>query len=252
MVTQESERESKTRSRGRQKELLKGALWLCWGFLLTADLFWSRPAHISRWFGLWYVMIAGFAIVCALPIRWIMRIFFGKSEHVQVASPQLQQRARNRFKSEIDQLEKLGFDYAFLDGQNFFLFRIALLFPLLVQFMKLSFREVMTLTGAANLLTVYTVFVSRDKTTYAHSNGLGTVFETAFEDATILLTKNFGDSTGYGPVVIAQVMNKASISSMWAEHVWRIQMLETEGRHADHKPSFETYVRISREEYQLM
>jgi hypothetical protein len=56
---------------------------------------------------------------------------FGAIEHVQICSPELEQRIQRRYQSEIGQLRNLGFDFLFSDGETFSLFRLALLLPVI-------------------------------------------------------------------------------------------------------------------------
>jgi len=72
-------------------------------------------------------------------------------------------------------------------------------------------------------------------------------FHTAFQDGTILMTKNFGGKTKYGPKVVAHILKNASISDTWAEHKKQIQTLEATGKQIDRQISFQTFSDISYE-----
>jgi len=177
-----------------------------------------------------------------------MRIFYGTIEHIQVSSPQLGRKVRKRFQADIDQLTSLGFDYKFSDGEGFSVFRLFLIFPALIQLVKLCHREVMTVAAGARLLTVRPIYASKDGTTYAHPLGLGTKFQTSFDDGTILLTKNFGDLTGYSQVVVGQALEHASVNATWLMHQRWIGELEAQGKRVDNPIGYEAYARISHRE----
>jgi hypothetical protein len=72
-------------------------------------------------------------------------------------------------------------------------------------------------------------------------------FHTAFQDGTILMTKNFGGKTRYGPRVVTHIMKNASISNTWAEHQKQIKVLEAAGKQIDSQVSFQVYSDISYE-----
>jgi hypothetical protein len=172
----------------------------------------------------------------------------GVIEHVPIYSPEFEQRIRTRYQSECDQLTNLGFDRTFYFGEAFPLIRLFLIFSALIVFMMWLKREVMTVHDSLKFMAGYPIFASRDKTAFAHPNGLGVKFHTAFQDGTILMTKNYGDATGYGPAVVAQCMKKASISELWTAHQRRTQEFEVEGKRVDSQVSFQAYSEISRKE----
>jgi hypothetical protein len=123
-----------------------------------------------------------------------------------------------------------------------------LIFPAIVVF-QMWLRDVpMTVQGGTKLLTGNPVFISRDKSAYAHPNSLGVTFHTAFQDGTLLVSKNFGDDTGYIPQIEGNSRPGASMSSTWAAHQERLQTLETEGKRVDRQTSFQAYAEIVRKE----
>jgi hypothetical protein len=105
-----------------------------------------------------------------------------------------------------------------------------------------------TLYEGTKVLIGNPVFISTNRNAYAHPNILGDSFTTSFQDGTILLTKNYGDPTDYGPAVVAQCMKNASISELWTEHRQRTQALETDGKRVDRQISFQAYAEISHKE----
>ncbi len=181
-------------------------------------------------------------------IRWT----FGTIGHVQIFSPELEQRVRARYQPEIRQLEFLGFSYLFAEGETFSLFRFLLIFPVLIALAMRSKREVTAIYNGTSFLAGHPIFASADKTAYGHPNGLGVKFHTVFHDGTILVTKNYGDSTGYASmVVVSPTIEGASISDLWTVHQRRIRELEAEGKRIDNPISFEKFAQISHDETAL-
>jgi hypothetical protein len=176
------------------------------------------------------------------------RRFIGTIEHVQIYNPEFEQRIRIRYQFEIAQFTNLGFTFLFSCGEAIPLIRLLLLFPALVVLMMWLKREVMTIHSGTKFLTGYAIFVSGDKTAYAEANGLGVKFRTAFQDGSILMTKNYGDATGYAPIVVVQGTKNASISDLWIEHQRRTQTLEAEGKRIDRQISFQAFAEISHKE----
>jgi hypothetical protein len=171
---------------------------------------------------------------------------FGRIEHVQIYSPEFEQRIRTRYQSQSGQLTNLGFAPLFFYGEAFPLIRLLLVFPAVAVFMMWSKREVMTVYDGAKFLAGYPVFVSGNKNAFGHPNGLGVKFHTAFQDGTFLVTTNYGDDTGYAPITVVQVTKNASICDLWIEHQRRIQELEALGKRIDRQTSFQSYSEIRR------
>jgi hypothetical protein len=101
----------------------------------------------------------------------------------------------------------------------------------------------MTVSGV-RLLTGNPVFISRDKTAYAHPNSLGFTFHTQFRDGTIVVSKNFGDDRDYVSGVVGNSLPAASMSQTWTAHQERMEQLEAQGKHVDQQTSFESYREI--------
>jgi hypothetical protein len=177
-----------------------------------------------------------------------MHLVFGKIEHIQLHSPALEQRIRTRYQSEIYQLTGLGFDYQFSDGEAFSLFRLALLLPALIVFMMWCKREVMDVHGGTKILTAYSIFMSKNKTTFVHPNPFGVKYYTSFQDGTMLVSRNYGDKDGVGPTVMANPCKGASIADTWAKHQERLAELEAGGKRVNRQTSFQAYAEISHKE----
>jgi hypothetical protein len=177
-----------------------------------------------------------------------MHFIFGKIEHIQLHSPDIGQRIQTRYQSEIYQLTGLGFDYQFSDGESFSLFRLFLMFPVLILLMMRQKREVMNIHNGTKIFTAFSVFVSKDMTTFAHANPFGVKFYSAFQDGTILVSRNYGDDGGVGPHVVANPCKGDSICETWAAHQERIVAFEAAGKRVDRQTSFQAYAEISYKE----
>ena len=175
----------------------------------------------------------------------------GTIGHVQIISPELEQRIRLRYRSEIYQLTVLGFDYQFSDGETVSIFRLALIFPALVMLMMWRKREIITIRDGRYFLVGHPVYVSKDKTSFAEPCGLGTKFYTAFQDGMILISKDYGESIGLRPIVFENTCTGSSITDTWFSHQKRIEALEAEGKRVDRQTSFEFYSEIERKETAL-
>ena len=180
-------------------------------------------------------------------LRFI-HLIFGTIEHIQIFSPELEQRIRARYQSEISQLKDLGFDYLFSDGESFSLFRLVMLFPALIVFMMLCKREVMTVHDGTKILNCHPIFAARNRTAYACPGVFGVSFDTAFQDGTILLSKNSGDDNTRGAMIVINCCKGASIADTWARHQERIVALEAEGKRVDRQTSFQFYAEMSHKE----
>jgi hypothetical protein len=168
---------------------------------------------------------------------------FGTIGLVQIFSPEFEQRIRTRYQSETAQLATVGFDLLFFVGDSMSVLRLALIFPAIVVLQMRQNRVPMTVSGV-RLLTGNPVFISRDKTAYAHPNSLGFTFHTQFRDGTILVSKNFGDDSEYVSGVVGNSHPAASMSQTWTAHQERMEQLEAQGKHVDQQTSFESYREI--------
>lgn len=183
--------------------------------------------------------------------RWLLRIthwITGPIGHVQITSPELEQRIRTKFQPEIDQLSGLGFDIIFFFGETFSIFRIVFLLPAIYLIDSWIKKVPITLHDGTKVLIGNPVFISKDKSSYAHPNLMGVTFNTAFLDGTILASKNYGYDSEHGPTIVFNHCPEASISDTWVEHQKRIELLEARGRSVDRQTSFQAYAEISSRE----
>jgi hypothetical protein len=200
---------------------------------------------------LWAVHVP-WVVLNALILLAFIAVLLGKQltgpvEHVQISSPTFEHRIQDRYCSESNQLSNLGFTRLFFYGEAFPLFRLLLIYPAFLFLIMWLNREVASIQNGSKLIFGYSVFISNDRTTYSYPLQLGMKFHTAFQDGTILMTKNFGGKTKYGPKVVAHILKNASISDTWAEHKKQIQTLEATGKQIDRQISFQTFSDISYE-----
>jgi hypothetical protein len=163
---------------------------------------------------------------------------------VQISSPEFEQRIRTRYQADTSALEELGFYHLFFAGDDISIFRLLLIFPLLVVFSMGRKGVPMTVQNGTRLRTGNPVFLSRDKTAFAHPNTLGITFHTAFQDGTLLVSKNFGDDTRYISAIVGNSQPGVSIGNLWTAHQERLQTLVAEGRRISGQTSFQAYAEI--------
>ncbi|MGD0735047.1 MAG: hypothetical protein ABR976_07860 [Terracidiphilus sp.] len=168
----------------------------------------------------------------------------GKIGLVQISAPEFEQRIRTRYQSETAQLAGLGFDQLFFVGDSTSIFRLLLIFPAIVVYDMHRGGVPMTVQNGTRLLTGNPVFIAKDKTAYAHPNSLGFTFHTRFQDGTILVSKNFGDASGYIPSIAGNSYPGATVSDTWTAHQKRMSELESAGKRVDRQTSFEAYREI--------
>jgi hypothetical protein len=178
----------------------------------------------------------------------LLCLVFGTVGHVQIFSPAIERRIRMRYQSEIDQLQVLGFDYQFSDGETLPLLRMLLLFPALVVFTMWRKGEVIAIHDGTTYLVGHPVFISKNKTAFAEPSGLGTKFYTAFQDGSLLISKAYADGGMPSGSMIVKYAQEASIDETWAAHQERIAVLEAGGKRLDRRTSFHAYVEIERME----
>lgn len=179
-----------------------------------------------------------------MQIRGFCLRFFGRIEYVQVDSPELERRVHFRYQEQIHQLTSLGFSPLFSVGQTFPVLRLLLLYPALILLIMLAKREVLSLRGS-RFLIAQPVFVSGDRSTYAHPSGLGLMLHTVFDDGTLLISTNYGeDSTG--PHFMRHSCNRATIADTWTHHQREFQEQAGLGNRVHMEINFPTYVAITR------
>jgi hypothetical protein len=218
--------------------VLRAYVWVFSVEVALIALLWA--VHVSRG-----VLVALF-VVASIVVLFGKQIT-GPPEHIRIVSLAFEHKIQDRYRSESNGLSSLGFNPLFFFGEAFPLSRLLLIYPAFLFLIMLLNREVVSVENRSKLCFGFPVFISSNKTTYAHPLQLGIKYHTLFQDGTILLTKNFGANKKYGPTVVLHIMKNASISDTWAEHQKQIQALEATGKQTDRGISFQTYSNISRE-----
>lgn len=177
-----------------------------------------------------------------------VHLIFGTVEHVQISSPDLEQKFRTRYQSEISQLTYLGFYYQFSDGQTISLFRLPLILPAFFIIAMWLKRRPISMHEGTKLMVAYPILFSESKTAYAEIGDFGVSFHSAFRDGTILISKNYDDKNIPAGPLIVKYAKKTTISDTWASHQARIASMEAEGKRVDRLYNFQAYAEISHKE----
>ena len=234
--------------RGSQNSRKIGPI-LLFSVVLVNLLLSERHRHSS-----WTIALA--ILIFILLISTVSQRFFVRSihliigtvEHIQIYSPEIEQRIRARYQSEIGQFTNLGFDYLFSDGESLSLFRLVLILPAITMIHMRCKGEVMTLHNGTKLLLGYPVLISKNKSAFGYASGLGAKFYSAFQDGTLLVSNAYADGDIPAGPMIVKYARKASISETWAAHQERIAALEAAGKSVDRQTSFQFYTEISEKE----
>jgi len=192
------------------------------------------------------VLVAGLC-QAFLPMQ-TRRLFlgiFGSIEYIEITSPALELRIRERFKSEFAQFSSLGFSVEFFYGQTFPYLRLLLIYPAIVIGMMLWKREVLAVIDGTKLLNGHVAFASANRNSYAHPLGLGVLFHTVFQDGKLLISANYGESSS-GRNYLRYSYKHASISQTWAAHQQSIRTQELNGNPVDMQISFTEFIDITR------
>jgi hypothetical protein len=189
-------------------------------------------------------------VVLAFAILALIAAFFGgqltgPAEYVQISSPNFEQRIRNRYRSQCDQLLSLGFTPLFSYGEATPLYRLLLIYPAFLFLIMWLNREVAAIHNGSRIAFGFPVFISSDQTTYAHPMQLGVKLHTLFQNGAILLSKNFGGKIDYGSNVTLLRNSGVSTREIWSEHQMRVQAIQAAGNLANQQISFEEFARIS-------
>lgn len=243
-----------TEKNSSSKKIGAGVLYLCLGAILLIGpirlLF--RSAHASSF----TLGLRVFDATCGLVVllAGLFVIFgyssFGRVGHEQIVDLRIEQRVRERYAAEIQQLTLLGFNYVFTESESFSAFRILLIFPALMLLMMSTKREVLTLRGS-KILVAMPIFSSADGRTFGHPFGLGVKFQTAFRNGRLLVSKNFGDDCRESPEFVVHAA-KRTVPETWQIHQEWLNKLDVAANPVNRDSSYQAYVTIScrEEDYQ--
>jgi hypothetical protein len=226
----------------------KSTLPIMIAFVIGLILAWIiRALHTTNKPLYYWQIISAIGIAILLFLNMLPFLFdwaVGTIDLVQIFSPEFEQRARKRYQAEMALLTNIGFDLAFFAGDSTSVFRMLLILPAIVVFDMRRGGVPMTIQNGTRLLTGNPVFISRDKSAYAHPNSLGFTFHTRFQDGTVLVSKNFGDDSGYISAIVGNTCPAASAGDTWAAHQKRMEELVAKGKRVDRQTSFQAYREI--------
>lgn len=189
------------------------------------------------------LLIAAFIVIFCISAPFGNKLI-GPAVAVQLASPAIERQCQSRFRSEFEQLKRIGFKQLFIFGESRSLYRLLFIYPVYLYSVMLLNREIATIQGTRIILG-NPVFISDDGKTYVHVMRLGLKFYTRFQDdGSILLTKSFGGNAKYGSHVIFQRLCDGSINDIWMEHRNRVLQLEGTGKKVEETTGFEPFTRI--------
>lgn len=181
----------------------------------------------------------------------IIRFIFGKISIIQISSPELEERIRVRYQSEIDELTDLKFIRVYSSGETVSAFRLFLVLPTIIIFQMWRKKEVISWSEGARLMMGYPVLISGDNETFVEVSALGVKFYTAFQDGLLLISKTYDDDGMPKVPTIVKYAGKASIGDTWIAHQERIGSLKTEDKRASCQTNFQTYAELSLREMTL-
>jgi hypothetical protein len=174
------------------------------------------------------------------------------TDYQQVAQGKVQDKVRNRYRSEINVLKKVGFEELCFCGEVTRPLGCILFFPLfLFMFIK---GEVVKLKWPWRLAVQYPLLVAREQATFAILYGLGVKFYTSFTDGTVLICAN---SNMVSPLTVDEkkfykYSSPLDIEAAWDFHQGKVNEFKAGGRQTRDALCFEDYVEISMWEEELL
>jgi hypothetical protein len=216
-----------------------------WPFILlgVVGLYLLVKAEIARP-SIWPVVV-GIAFILGLAGILFPFQAFGEVGYVQISSPQLEDRIRARYQSEINELSLLGFSYRFSEGQTFPIINLVMIFPAIVLLVMLCKREVVVLHRGRAFLIGHAIYGSADNSTFGHPSGLGILFHTAFLYGSILISTNYESKNSPGGRFERHSYKGASIRDTWVAHQRSVETKVANGAQIDRDMSFKAYVGIN-------
>lgn len=231
-----------------QSLLVRTLLMSFWVVFLVFKYGWRHGNHFNPIY-LWLLVFpAASLFLLVLSSKPVARWTLGNFERFQISSPEFERKMRDRYATEISQLSSLGFDCAFFYGEAFSIFRLLLIYPAILTFSMARRGVVMTIYQGTKVLNGNPVLVSRDKRAFAHPNGLGLTFHTAFRDGSVLASKNYGDDGPNPPQLTIKRYQGASIGELWAQHQRSVSLIETDMNPVDRQSTYDAYREIMRKE----
>lgn len=172
-----------------------------------------------------------------------------KIEYRQDHTPDRMNRARMRFRSEIERLRSLGFSEFCCYTELLPRFSALIHFP--IYFLALYNREIIRVESPLRLAMSQPILVHRDQGAYALVFGMGVKFYTLFTDDTGLITANFPSQPIQDMrLKIYKSAEPRSIEECWQAHLGEMTGFGATGKRVDDRIRFEAYISISQREDQ--
>jgi hypothetical protein len=226
------------------------AIYLMWGVLLTfrgiADLkiHASHPSQAFFAVGVCLPIVAGL-VSCVLGLILAFGMAsLGDVGYQEIADPRIEQRVRERYASEVDQLTSLGFSYAFTSGESMELFRLLLIYPALILLRARADGAVVTLGRGGKILLASPVLSSADGRAFGHPQSLGIEFQTAFRNGPLVITKAYKGVCGETPECLMQASD-GTAAQAWQTHKASIDRVSTDANPASRDRSYQAYADIA-------
>ena len=233
------------------------AIYLLWGFLLAfrgiADLkiHSSHPSQTYFVIGVCLPILLGL-VFCLLGVFLVFGMTsLGDVDYEEIADPRIEQRVRERYASEVDQLTSLGFNYAFTSGESMSLSRILLIYPAIILLQARANGAVLALGRGGKILLAAPVLSSADGRAFGHPQSRGVTFYTAFRNGPLLVTKNYKSVCCETPECVMQASDGTVAEASQTHKEW-VNKLDTDANPANRDRSYQAFADIARREDAFM
>jgi len=237
-----------SRARGSGQKAV--AIYLGWGVFLifrgVVDLkiYSLHPSQVYFVVGVCLPILIG-SVFCLLGLILAFGMkSLGSISHDEISDARVEQRVRERYSSDIDELTSLGFSYAYTSGEGMALSHVLLIYPAFILLRARANGAVLTLGRGGKILLAAPVLISADRRTFAHPESLGVSFYTAFRNGSLLVTKNF-DFPFFGAVEYMLQASDATDTEAWQTHKDRLNKLDTEANPANTDHSYQAFADIA-------
>jgi hypothetical protein len=229
------------------------AIYLTWGFLLAFRGIANLKIHSSHPSQTFFVAGICLPILIGLTLCLVgLFLVFGMTslggvDYEEIADPRIEQRVRERYASEVDQLTSLGFNYAFSSGEAMSLSRILLIYPAIVLLQARANGAVLALGRGGKILLAAPVLSSADGRAFGHPQSRGVTFYTAFRNGPLLVTKNYKSVCCETPECVMQASD-GTVAEAWQTHKEWVSRLDTDANPANRDRSYQAFADIARRE----
>ena len=149
---------------------------------------------------------------------------------------------KERYKTEIETLEKEGFSPFSLHQETIWPFSVLIFFPIYL-IMK-SNNEFVKIESPLRLTTYHLMFVSKSHSTYAYVYGLGCKFYTNFTDGTWLVSNTGQRVRDKKVIVLARDYGTIATDKLWERHRAKIEEFQADGKRLNPHLSFEAWAGV--------